>query len=106
MHAQLFERGHTLPGALVRHDVEETHRRVADVDEGRADAHRIARPEHARELQLELERREAPSLGAHVAGRHPEHRGRVAVGGREAVDVVGQGNLAEDIDLVRLDRVP
>src|SRR5262249_58706147 len=70
-----------------------------------AGANRVARPERAVELQLELERREAAALVAHVAWRDPEHRGGMAVGGREAMDVVRQGDLAEHVDLVRLDGV-
>src|SRR5262245_7638308 len=75
------------------------------MNERGAHAHRVARPQHAADLELELERREAPPLRSPVARSDPERRDDVAVGRREAMDVVRERDLAEDVDLVGLHRV-
>src|SRR5262249_23519821 len=75
------------------------------MNERGAHAYRIARPQHAADLELELERRETPPLRSHVARGDPERGDHVAVGRREAMDVVRKRDLAEDVDLVGLHRV-
>ena len=72
------------------------------MQERRLDAHRVAGAERAADRELELECREAATLLALIARRHPEGGDGVAVGGREAMDVVGEPALAEDVQLRRL----
>src|SRR3546814_14287418 len=53
----------------------------------------------AAELELELEGREADPRLAQIFGRHAHRGERMAAGGREAVDVELEADMAQHVDL-------